>query len=542
MTVSVESIQSICDAITREVEQVYKGLSLFFVIHSQGKMREAISLAEHEIVSHPAANAARAIMRKHTRSERSAFLGIAIANESKFLGLKQVDHLLGLFTINRDHFNNEVEARGQIYHMVWHAIDLYEIRQDPAYKRKFRSGPMVPKRSALNLSKAHLQADVFAGVLSVLKNNDRNKDDGLVKVISQKRGVMALKAINDYKAEDFPSVIAVESCQFVIKELMESPPPREVHLKTARQISLDVGHAFDEHNIQQWWDFSIPAQDMAWRGFKKEEILGAAVNTSDNPFVRSIGYLIQEVTNIEPVSAASLEHSYNAFVDPDKIMKLHREMVDTIFEEAVSQGLDESSSRALLNAANKQNEDLTEGRILGWCANALQDAARAFERALLNGSNPDQAARMHFEGNKADTASWDTLKELGKNIVDQRRQGIAVTMGHVAEICHNHPAFAPVLDSLKITMSDPSYIQKLQAANDLAMKPAAPAPRGPAPTAPGPKGPAPKAPELTAAPIMPAPSGPSLGGNNRAAQLLRQRQLAAQKQKEEQGTGDKNQQ
>jgi len=315
-----------------------------------------------------------------------------------------------------------------------------------------------------------------------------------------------------------------------------------MHLKTARHISLDVGHAFDEHNIQQWWDFSIPAQDMAWRGFKKEEILGAAVNTSDNPFVRSIGYLIQEVTNIEPVSAASLEHSYNAFVDPDKIMKLHREMVDTIFEEAVSQGLDESSSRALLNAANKQNEDLTEGRILGWCANALQDAARAFERALLNGSNPDQAARMHFEGNKADTASWDTLKELGKNIVDQRRQGIAVTMGHVAEICHNHPAFAPVLDSLKITMSDPSYIQKLQAANDLAMKPAAPAPRGPAPTAPGPKGPAPKAPELTAAPIMPAPSGPSLGGNNRAAQLLRQRQLAAQKQKEEQGTGDKNQQ
>lgn len=549
MTVSVDKIQEICNAVTQEVEQAYDGLSLFFIIHGTGKLREAIALAEHDIITHPAGAAARAIVKKHTKGERSSFLGIAIANETSFFGFKKQDHLLGLFNINKDHYNDEIELRAQIYHLVWHAIDLYEIRQEPVYKRKFKSGPMVPKRSALNLTKAHLQADVFAGILSILKNDAMKNDVTQVRLISKKRGAMSLMPIPDYKAEDYPSVIAMESCEFALSDLLETKPTADEVYTAAKQLSVDIGHAFDEYNIQQWWDFCVPAQDMAWRGFKREEILGAAINTSENPYVRSIAYLIEEVTGIEPTPAANLKHSYNAFVDPDKNLQLHREMVDTIFEDAVTQGVSESSSRAFLDAANKQNEDLTEGRFLGWCANALQDAAKAFETALLRGASPDQAARMQFEGNRNEP-DWKTLKNLGDNIVDQRRQGVAVTMGHIAEICHNNPAFAPVLDSMKITMNDPSYIQKLQASNDLSVKPATPAPKGLAPKTPtlgpktpslGPKGPAPTAP-TTAPPVPVGPSGPSLGGN-RAANLLRQRQAMMDLEKEKQNseTGDTNQ-
>lgn len=537
MSLPINQIQAICRDITQDIERSYQGLSLYFVIHGKGKMRDAIALSEHEIVSHPAGNAARAIIRKHTKGERSSFLGLAIANESSLFGFKKRDHLLGLFNINKDHYDNEVEMRAQIYQLAWHAVDLYEIRQEPAYRNKFKSGPMVPKRSSLNLAKAHLQADVFAGVMSVLTKKDGNLDHNLVKLIAQKRGVMALNAIADYRAEDFPSVIAIESCEFIIKELMQNPPPPEDYVHVARQLSLDVGQAFDEENIKQWWNFSIPAQDMAWRGYTKQEILGAAINTSNDPFVRSVGYLIQEVTDIEPASAASLEHSYNAFIDPDTNLKLHKEMVDSIFEGAITEGLQTSSADALLLAATQQNENLTEGRILGWCANALQDAAKAFQKALSAGTAPDQAARMHFEGSKDDLTSWETLKELGKNIVDQKRQGFAVTMGHIAEICHNNPAFSPVLDSIKMTMNDPAYIQKLEAANDLNMKPEAPAPNAMAPKGPAPKGPAPKAPGLENAPQVPnfVPAGPAgpggapAAGNSRAAQIARHNHALAQK-------------
>jgi hypothetical protein len=456
------------------------------------------------------------------------------------MGFKKVDHLLGLFNVNIGEFKDETEARAQIYHLAWHAIDLYEIRQEPTYRRKFKSGPMVPKRSALNLSKAHLQADAFASALAAMEN-----DHEMLSLIAKKRGKQSLTPVKDFKAEDYPSVIAKDACQFAISELMQDKPPPEEKIRAARKLSVEVGHTFDEANMQQWWDFSIPAQDMAWRGFSQEEVLGAAVNVCEDPFVRSIGYLIQEVTGIEPAETDSLQHNYNAFLDPEVNQRLHREMVDTIFEGAIAKGIEESSSRALLNAANKQNEDLTDGRFLGWCANALQDAARAFERALLNGASPDQAARMQFEGNRSEP-QWKDLLDLGNKIVDQKRQGFAVTMGHIAEICHNNPAFGPVLDSLKITMNDPAYVSKLEAANDLAVKPAAPTPQAPAPKGPAPKGPAPKGPELgpqTPAPdaIPPMPGGPMPGGGNRAAQLLRRRQqmLAAQKQKEKGENGDR---
>lgn len=541
MAVTIDSVQKICNEMKKDVEMAYPGLSLYFVVHGTGKMREAIALAEHEIVSHLAGNAARAIIRKHSKGERSSFLGLAIANELKMMGFKKIDHLLGLFNINFNNYDTEDSARADIYHLAWHAIDLYEIRQNPVYRKKFKSGPMVPKRSPLNLSKAYLQADTFSVALDVLRGKDTTLD-----AIAKKRGTLSLLPTTDFKADEYPFAIAKDACDFAIKELKKTSTPAEEHLITARQLSLEVGHTFDEANIKQWWDFSVPAQDMAWRGYSKEEVLGAAVNVCEDPFVRSIGYLVQEVTGIEPETADKMQNGYNAFLDPEVNMHMHREMVDTIFEDAIAQGVEESSSRALLNAANLQNEDLTRGRILGWCANALQDAAKAFERALLNGASPDQAARLQFEGNRSEP-TWDSLLDMGNKIVDQRRQGFAVTMGHIAEICHNNPAFAPVLDSLKVTMNDPAYISKLEAANDLVVKPMTPAPEAPAPVAPAPKGPAPKGPDLGPkgpAP-MPAqvPGGPVPGGgSNRAAQLMRQRQqmLAAQKKKEEeQGSTDK---
>lgn len=517
MTVTADNIQLICDEVTQQVAQSYAGLSLYFIIHGTGRMNESIALAEHDIISHRAGAAARSIVKKNAKGERSQFLGMAIAQESKMLGFKKIDHLLALFTINKDHFLDSEEARAHIYHLVWHAIDLYEIRQQPVYKNKFKSGPMVPKRSPLNLSKANLQADAFGAILMALRNPKKN-DTEFVKALSKTRGIMSLIPVSNYKPEGFPSVIALESCEFMLQEIRKNMPEAQDILRIVRQASVDVGRAFDEENIKQWWDFSAPAQDMAWRGFTREEILGAAVNTSNNPYVRSIGYLIQEVTGLTPVSAAMLEHNYNAFVDPDINMQKHNELVDTIFEEAISEGGDEDTGRALRDAANKQNEDLTEGRILGWCANALQDAAHAVERALLSGTPATQAARMQFQGNRH-LPTWDELKDLGSKIVDQRREGHAVTLGHIAEICHNHPAFAPVLGALKVTMNDPSYIQKLEAANDLAMVPKAPTM---APQTPAPKGPASQSPMPIAA--------PTLGGSNNGVYIARQNYINQQKQ------------
>ena len=520
-----EQVEQACSLISRQVQEIYPEMTLHFVVHGTGQLRERITLSEHEVIRHRAGDTARTILQKVAKSETSSFLGMAVAQEKTLLGLSTKDHIIALFTVNANSYEDLREARANLYHLVWHALDLMDIRKKANYKRKFKSGPMIPKRSPMNLARANLQADVFAAVMCGL-----NGDSETLNFIASLRGRLALKSLPEQRAEDYPFIIALEACQFAYSELERNKIPRSRYIETARQMATEVGMTFDEASVRQWWAFSEPAQDMAWRGHTPAEILGAAVYTSEDPYVRATGYLVSEVTGIEPARPKEDDVYYNAFANQERNRQLHRERVDSAFEEAILLGLEEESARPILDVANEQNEHLTEGRIIGWCASALQAAAKAFESAIAEGASPGDAARVQFEDQKM-SISWDAIKDLGDSIVEQRRQGVALTLGHVAEICNENPAFAPVLSALKVTMNDPNFVQKLQASNDLAFtpKPGAPEVKGPAPKDLELSAPTLKGPELGPVPHM-GPRGPSLGGN-RAAHLLRQRQ-AMQKAKE----------
>lgn len=535
MTLRIDSVENACSLVARQIQDVYADLTMHFIVHSRGQLNERVALSEHEVIRHPAGDTARAILRKIPKTDYSSFLGMAVAHQKTMLGLSSRDHILALFNINTDIYSDIREVRTHLYHLAWHAIDLMDIRKRPEYRRKFRSGPMIPKRSPMNLSKANLQADVFAGVMAGLHG-----DGDAIEALARLRGEQSLTQLSEQRAEDYPFIISLEASVFAYSELERNKIARSKYIETARQISLEVGYTFDEASIKQWWAYSEPAQDMAWRGYKPEEILGAAVFSSENPYVRATAYLVSEVTGIEPLSPTEGgAESYNPFANQEKNKLLHRELMESTFRQAMTLGLEEESSRALRNAANAQNESLTEGRILGWCASALQAAAAAFERAMDMGESPMQAARLEFDGAKA-KIDWDTIKALGDAIVSQRRQGYTVTMGHIAEICNENPAFAPVLGSLKVTMNDPAFLQKLQASNDYAFQPQAPAPSGPSPSGPKFKGPGPAVP--AAGPITPGLPGtgraPGLGRNK--SDIIRQRMLQQRQQQDNnQGSDDK---
>jgi hypothetical protein len=537
MGLRIDSVENACSLIARQVQDVYNDLTMHFIVHSKGQMNERIALSEHEVIRHPAGDTARAILKKIPKTDHSSFLGMAVALQKSFFGLSSKDNVLALFNINVDNYTDIRDAKTHLYHLAWHAIDLMDIRKRPEYRRKFKSGPMIPKRSPMNLAKANLQADAFAAVMQGL-----NGDTEALDMLAVLRGKNALIQLSEQRAEDYPYIIALEAAQFAYSELERNKIARSKYIETARHISIEVGYTFDEASIKQWWAFSEPAQDMAWRGYTAEEILGAAVFTSENPYVRATAYLVSEVTKVDPLPSHDITHAYNPFANQEKNKLLHREIMQATFEEAINLGGDEESARALLNAANAQNENLTEGRILGWCATALQAAAKAFESALDNGGSPLQAARKEFDGVKA-KLDWDAIKDLGDAIVAQRRQGYTVTMGNIAEICNENPAFAPVLGSIKLTLNDPGYVQKLQASNDFKLNPAAPAPKGPAPQGPAPKmqGPAVSGPMVgpSAAPQAPGLGGggvsvgktPGLGSNK--AGLVRQRMLQQRQQQQD---------
>lgn len=543
MALEKEKVESICQKVAREVKATYETLSMFFIVHNNININEMFALAEHEIVTHRSGAAAQAIIRKQAKSTASSFLGMAVLQEKGFLGLSSKDHGLAIVNVNTDEYDSTEETIAGLYHLAWHAIDLFEIRQNPKYKNNFKAGPMIPKRSELNLTKANLMADSFSALMVEFKGK---KD--FITDLANRRAADSIDTKTNARPESYAFIIAMDATICALEEMREETGEKDALIIRARKSSLEVGQVFDENNIKQWWDFCKPAQDMSWRGFSKEDVLGAAINTCDDPYTRSTGLLVSEALEITPSEAHAMENTYNPFIDTEKQRQIHGEMVDSVFEDAIGMVETMESSRPLMNAANVQNESLTDGNILGWCANALQEAAKAFERALSSGSSPVQAARMNFEGSKGD-ASWDMLKELGDDIVDQRRQGFAVTMGHIAEVCHQNPSFAPILSSLKMTMNDPGYTQKLEAANDLALSNAQPnAPTNSlAPETPAPKGPAPEGPSApSAAPATPAapsapstPAAPGIGSKNAAMlkEMQRRRELLA-KQQAESGDGN----
>lgn len=524
MGIKADKLQEICNLAARQVQDIYPSLQAVFIPHTEGTFHEVVTTGDYDIMRHPAARTARSILEKNNNREQSSFLGMAISHQVKWFGLASTDHILAMFNINTDEFKSPRDARRIIYHLIWHAIDLVEIRRRPEYASKFRSGPMIPKRSPMNLARLNLQADVFSSVMCGLQG-----EENALASLAQDRAHDAIGTVRTRRAEDYPFVIALEAAQYAYSELLKIKPIRQKYMSYAYQIADEVGKTFDDQSIRQWWRFAEPAQDMAWRSFPKEFILGCAVSTSEDPFVRATGHLVSDIAGVVPIMGASLDGAYNAFARAEANQLLHSEIMERTFEEAILRGVKEESGQPLISAANAQNEGLAEGIILGWCASALQAAGRAFDSALSNGMSPTQAARLEFQGTK-DSTTWDTLRKIGESIVEQKRKGYAVTLGNVAEICNSNPAFAPVLGSIRVTMKEPTYLKKLEIANDLSMgmgkglEPMAPQISGPAPATPAPATPAANAAPTAANYAPSAPPAPGMGSSGVSA-AMRQRML-----------------
>ncbi len=528
MGIKLDILQDICSLATQQVQDLYPDVDLMFIPHESGKFHEIVSLSEYEISRHPAAAVAQAILDKNNNRDMSSFLGMAVHRQVKWMGLASQENILALFNLNTDSFESPIEARRTIYHLVWHAIDLLEIRRMPEYATKFRTGPMVPKRSPMNFARLNLQADAFSSVMGSLLG-----EEDTIDVLARMRARDSIAPVHERRAEDYPFVIAVEATKYAYESILELKPPRSKFMPYAKQIAIEIGHTFDDASIRNWWGFSEPAQDMTWRNFTPESILGCAVNTSEDPFVRATGHLVSDITEITPLPSAKLGGAYNAFLNSHQNNFLHREIAEKTFADAIAKGMKEESGRPLVIAANEQNENLAEGNIIGWCANALQAAARAFDSAKSSGTSPLQAAQMEFEGTK-EKPTWDTLKQIGEEIVDQKRTGFAVTMGSIAEICSQQPAFAPMLNSIRFTMQDPGYIQKLEQSNDIVLGSAANGPSAApaaAPSAPAMKAAAPATPTYSA-PVF--ASGPGMGMGGGSNNMARQKALLEKLRREQQ--------
>jgi hypothetical protein len=502
MELRTDAVQQECRAIARQMRDYSRNLGLSFIVHHTGQHLESLALAGQELLTHPGANSALRLLKSAGKNENSAFLGLSIWYENLFFGLASRQNMMALFTLNSDEFTHLRFVRAQAWSMAWHAINLYNNRYNPIYADAFEDGLVAVTLEGEELARANLKADVFSAIMCSL-----NEGKNMINDLVYRRSMESIGRNAGHKPEFFPFPISADATEFAFREMQRHPPSKKKQIQTALQIAENIGKAYDELSLQQWIYFCKPAQDMAWRGETKETILGAAVSTSQDTYIRATGFLVADAIKVKPASIIKLENTYSPFAEEKYNQRLHETMLERAFEQAVNAGLINLDGSAFSEAANAQNEKLSDGHILGWCAAALQAAGSAFENAVIKGSkNPDQDARREFEGLAVRT-TWDTLKEIGETIIEQYRQGYATTFSDLIDFCDDRPAFAGISSSIAFTMKDPSYLKKLDIANDLKMMPAPEA----APAAPAPKGPS-----FFAAPKLGIP-GFGLGGAARSA-------------------------
>jgi hypothetical protein len=465
MSLKHNTVHRTCQELSRHIAEAYPELQTSIIAHRTGKLEDSIAEREDTIRQHPAGQTALRMLNYPASMQNSFFHGLATNTTSRLFGIIKKHQILGLITINSDLYDNLTQALGEIYHLSWHAIDMAMLYRKPFYSRKFQNGPLVPKRSPLNLARANMKADVFAATMLHFDGHE----DASYKIASL-RARQALERKSTRTPENYPFVICYETTQQVLDEIGRPGMPKHKMIDMARKLSLDIGATYDEDAIEQWWGFCIPAQDMIWRDIAESDVLNAAVNTSNDAFVRAIGILMSEITGIPTRSDIQLEDKYNAYASTERNHELHKRKMDETFEIVMARGIQNSSSRPFLDAANDQNIDLRRGRILGWCATALQAAARAFDAANARGSPPDQAARLEFHGMQNAT-SWDIVNELGQKINNQRRQGYTVTLHDIQRFCDVGKRFGEIKDSLQQTLDDPQYQKQYRIVRKLDISP-----------------------------------------------------------------------
>lgn len=279
--------------------------------------------------------------------------------------------------------------------------------------------------------------------------------------------------------------------------MIDSSKKLDTLVKTIESVMSDI----DNRAIISWKNFCGCAQDMAWRGFSPREVLTAAVSGSESPYFQSIGRQLAKNIGVKVSEAPLSEIEFNAFGSEQDNEKRHERKMHRKLLDALGESSKQRESLSFLLEANKQNEEMLEGRFVGWCAKAMQTAGQLFDKLMSDDDKTlqdvqNEVRAMFLETVQEEEYEWNTLKNFSDKIVDEVRDGNIVTYSKAAQIANDN-GLGDIADSMNKTLSSPEIQAKLDATK---------------PKAPAAKGPTPKTPELAQTKTQrAAPKMPSLG-------------------------------
>lgn len=473
MGVTHSKAQELLQALTAKAKAAHPDVQSLVFLFDPKSQNKALLSFKQKLKKAPYEAAALTILQREFRLNRphhSAFLGMAFYKKRYLLGLRERELSVGISTINLAECDTEADIEFAFWHYFSHILDCVALLQNPKYKKSFaknKKAPLIPKRPALSEARINLKADLFASLVMAL--NGAN-DIGSDKI--HRRASAALHLHPGHNPAIYPFPLAKDAYEFALQTSMNTSHQSSM-LKLCRQLSEEIITAFDKEAIEAWLLFVSKAQLMARMGYAPEEILSAAVNTSDSPAIRGIAGELSETLGHFPLRDFPVDHHYNAYISQAANAKSHENLSNKTFHALVERSLTLKNGDVFVDEAIKQTQDLFYGRGLGWCAHSLIEAARIFDDEKLkediNGLRCDLVA-VFASTNKS--FNWENIFEFLQNYLKrtpsmktQRNEdgSVYINMGLV-EKCIEDPKFYKIGETLRhiISLKPDLFQEQLQ--------------------------------------------------------------------------------
>lgn len=439
MGLALTAIEHACQVIRRQIEDEFGHILPLFIVYEPGRFSEALEAKRSKIESLSAGDQIlQALLSKNNDKEtRTQFVGLGVSKSLFPFSLFKPSKTIPVFVLNADHFSDDRDLHQNVWFLV--AQGFFFIRQVHEKNRADHSGPCFIKAPSISGSQARLYmlCDVFSALMLEFEGKE-----GAIQELARRRSLMTMRAEAYFEAEFYPYPITLEALEIIWEEFHLYPYDSQTPIKHALDIADEINQTFDRNALTQWFIFAEAAQEMAWMGESKNKILSSAVFNSENPYVRSVAYLVSEILDVDPVPLG-YGQSYNSFMDESATEALHYRLCYAVFESCVSKLRSGEYSTVFLEEARCQNERLLEGDAGGWCAYALIGA----DQALRDNASVDDMKRIFDSHLQA--IPWGALLKLKRKILHHKRRQDIPDVRMLLEICEGHEAWTPVAESFK---------------------------------------------------------------------------------------------
>ena len=429
MTLDYKIARHVCNVVRRQVQEHFPDLYLYFVVHKENTRADAFQIEKEQIAEHPAGNVILNCLSSSEFSDvlqgnMSHFFSMVRPAHSGFFRFFKRDSCLALSFINYARFSSEDDFRNHVFHLVWHAIVLYREVQKERCKDKI----LWPDFSEKKASFRNLEADIFSASVQKLQGREN-----ALELLLEQRVRDTLHPTVGFCAEAFPFFVCVDALRFLFKNKIENYEKDRNPLIAAVRIVEDVEHEYSSSSVEQWRIFAWPAQEMAWAGSDVDDILGAAIYTSEDTYVQSIADVIAEQMDIKPQVMTHMQ-GYNPFTNQDVNERLHRKRCDELIGNILNRIESKTDVDIFWDVAWKHNYALLQSFPLGWCASALVSAAEfIFQSSLGSVQDVLGDAKVKFQ-EEVDSVAWDTLVHFSQTLLQHKRDGMEQTIDNAVQV------------------------------------------------------------------------------------------------------------